>query len=74
MSEIVVECHRWLGLSRRYVVRVDEREVGRLGRGAKLVTTEISAGRHSVVVDCFGQATPKEYADVAPDENVRFEL
>ncbi len=74
MSECVVECRRWLGFSKRYVVRVDGLEIGRLGRRSKEVTVDIRPGRHSFVVDYNGQSTPEEHADLAPDENVRYEL
>ncbi|MGI8760007.1 MAG: hypothetical protein ACR2LF_01610 [Jatrophihabitantaceae bacterium] len=73
MSEIVVWCRSWLGVTKRYVVRVDGREIGRLGRGAKQATTATTPGRHSVVVDYNGQATPEQHVDVAPDESAHFE-
>ncbi len=74
MATIQVSCHRWLGLSARYAVRIDGREVGRLGRRSKQITAEVEAGGHSILVDCNGQRTPALTVEVDEGEEVRVEL
>lgn len=74
MSQIVIDCPRWLGILKRYVVRVDGREVGRLGGRTHRVAAPVAVGQHSVIVDCYGRATPEEHVNVPEDEDVRFEL
>ncbi|MDP9093137.1 MAG: hypothetical protein M3N95_09415 [Actinomycetota bacterium] len=74
MSAIVVSCDRWLGLGSKYSVRVDGREVGRLGRRAKSVRANVDAGPHSVLVEYNGNKTPAQHLDLAQTDEVRFTL
>lgn len=74
MASIVVVCDRWLGLAARYIVRIDGREVGRLGRRSKRVVVAVDAGRHSVLVDYNGRTTPTKDVEVGHTGEVCFEL
>lgn len=71
MSAIIVTCDRWLGLGAKYVVKVDGREVGRLGRRTKGIRTSVDAGSHEVSVEFNGNSTPRQTFDIAESEEVR---
>jgi hypothetical protein len=74
VPKIVVVCERWLGLGARYAVRVDGREVGRLGRRTKRVTAEVAAGKHSVLVDYNGQTTAAQQVNLDERDTATFQL
>jgi hypothetical protein len=58
----------------KYAVRVDGKEVGRLGRRSKSVRANVERGSHSVVVQYNGNQTPAEQLDVAGTGEVRLTL
>lgn len=74
MATISVSCNKWLGLSKRYVVRIDNREAGRLGWRSKRVVIKAEAGTHAVLVDYNGRTTPVAKVAVSEAEEVDFEL
>lgn len=74
MARISIICDRWLGFGTHYVVRIDGREVGRLGRKTKEVGADVSNGKHSVVVAFGGQSTAPAEVDLGDDETASFTL